>query len=545
MITGIFDQDINANLSMQVPKLYQQGIRQTLFTMERFWMYMFDAIYQSIVAYYFGQFIYSASSTSDKGYSSDKDAAGTFIAFTCVLTVNLYNGINTYYWTWITFAGIVLSNAIWTAYVVAFASSTDNRTYGQSEVLLLEPQFYLGMLLTIAVALLPRLVIKYAQQFFVPTDTDIICELQKYFWKEGEKVGPEYDGGFIDREHTSPTATSPVTVEVESEQRNFTLKRINSDHALDSQRKSVSRLSTIPVLKRAMSEASVMTPSARASVAGVAGASVVVTDEVDQLIIEQQEKDASGSGSSAGSKSPDLLSPNQSPTAQKEMNSDGFMPVLAGMRRRSSVPSPTPQNVRLLSPKSAMLPTAESYNVLSAIRKASENLKIRVPSRIRIPTSPSRQTGQTPSSSLIFMATHEELPNTGFCFSHEGGMSDLITPISQRLPRLDTGKSDSRHMSESNIKMDFFDMREKWRRSSTVSRKQGEASNDVSADKNVTRTDSRKRIMKNNERPLSAYSRLIPDQIESPSTQNTPIVTISDEDAISSDIPAEIKPEKQ
>ncbi|KAJ3415826.1 hypothetical protein HDV05_004099 [Chytridiales sp. JEL 0842] len=508
MIVGIFDQDINHKLCVQVPKLYQQGIRQSLFTMERFWMYMLDAVYQSLIAYYFGQYMYSAGSTNQAGFTHDKDAAGTFIAFSCVLIVNLYNGINTYYWSWITFAGIFASFIIWTAYVVMFATAPENRTYGQLNVLFQEATFYLGIAMTVAVALLPRLVIKYTQQYFMPTDTDIISEVQKYFWQNGQKVDENVD---FSREDLSdipgkiPTM-SDFADEV-AEQAGSPLKRINSDHALDGQRKSTSRVTSIPVLKRSISEASVMTPSARASVSGTG---MVVKDEVDKLVIAHHDVVIS-----PASLTPklDLLSIGVSPTSAVENNPDGFMPIHAeSTSRRPSVPSP--QNVRLPSPKAPSLPSAESYNVLNAIRKASQTLFKSVPSKLRIPAmTPSRVViQQAPSASLIFMATHEELPNTGFCFSHEGGMSEVISPMPGQRYSSTVTRTYPRYSSEKQM---------------GIEEGGGEVQSHLLSPKSYkmelrddSQGPSRRGSLRPEDRPQSAYGRLVADEAVTSSQQS-------------------------
>lgn len=51
LVLGIFDQDINSEISMQVPELYQKGVRQELYNFELFWAYILDGIYQSVICY--------------------------------------------------------------------------------------------------------------------------------------------------------------------------------------------------------------------------------------------------------------------------------------------------------------------------------------------------------------------------------------------------------------------------------------------------------------------------------------------------------------
>lgn len=90
MVIGFFDQDVNDRISLQVPELYMKGIRQQVYNMERFWFHVFDGIYQSVVIYYTGSFIFSDTTIDPRGFDSNREEFGTFLSFYAIITVNIY-----------------------------------------------------------------------------------------------------------------------------------------------------------------------------------------------------------------------------------------------------------------------------------------------------------------------------------------------------------------------------------------------------------------------------------------------------------------------
>ncbi|GME81987.1 unnamed protein product [[Candida] boidinii] len=55
---GIFDQDVPDYVSLLVPQLYKTGILRTEWTMEKFYWYMIDGLYQSIISFFFPYWMY-------------------------------------------------------------------------------------------------------------------------------------------------------------------------------------------------------------------------------------------------------------------------------------------------------------------------------------------------------------------------------------------------------------------------------------------------------------------------------------------------------
>ncbi|KAI9364414.1 hypothetical protein DFJ73DRAFT_809180 [Zopfochytrium polystomum] len=367
IIIGIFDQDVNQDVALQVPQLYFQGVAQNVFTPEGFWIQMAEAVWHSLVAYHTAKIALGETITSPQGRSDDKDATGTLLAISVIVTVNLYNGINTSFWCWITFMGILLSLIIWFAYLIVFVRSADSTSYGQLDVTMQEPAFYLTIPVILSFVFLPRFVCRYISQTYFPTDLEIVREVQKFFWTPSTVLRTELA---VKDDHDVDGRTSA--------QENF-----NAGH--DGQAGG----SQPPHHER---------PS-------LLGAPMV--SPPDKYVERQNFTDA------------------ESPVTG---NPDGFVPPTDWLRRRSS------DVLRRRAASESQPPTGVMDDAASEHVRGQQHSKFgtrataflrKVPESLGIRTRPGRN-----SASLLFMGTHEQLPNTGFCFSHEGGMTDVVTPTS-------------------------------------------------------------------------------------------------------------------
>lgn len=93
-----FDQDINAKAALAFPQLYLRGIRGLDYTRTKFWLYMGDGLYQSVVMFFIPFFAWSlgpAISWNGKGIDSLADF-GTTVAVVAIISANTYVGLNTH-----------------------------------------------------------------------------------------------------------------------------------------------------------------------------------------------------------------------------------------------------------------------------------------------------------------------------------------------------------------------------------------------------------------------------------------------------------------
>lgn len=92
-----FDQDINARAALAFPQLYLRGIRGLEYTRTKFWLYMFDGLYQSVVVFFVPYFAWAlgpALSWNGKTIDSLADF-GTTASVAAIVSANLYVGLDT------------------------------------------------------------------------------------------------------------------------------------------------------------------------------------------------------------------------------------------------------------------------------------------------------------------------------------------------------------------------------------------------------------------------------------------------------------------
>ncbi|EEH16420.1 hypothetical protein PABG_06507 [Paracoccidioides brasiliensis Pb03] len=179
ILMGILDQDVDDKVSLAVPQLYKTGIEQKEWTQKKFWLYMLDGFYQSIICFFMTFLLYRpASGVTENGLDlSDRMRMGVFVACSAVLASNSYILLNTYRWDWLT----VLINAIssllfffWTGVYTSVESS--GQFYKAASEVFDTLSFWALTLLTLTMCLSPRFTIKSLQKIYFPRDVDIIRE---------------------------------------------------------------------------------------------------------------------------------------------------------------------------------------------------------------------------------------------------------------------------------------------------------------------------------------------------------------------------------
>ncbi|POR32565.1 Phospholipid-transporting ATPase, partial [Tolypocladium paradoxum] len=181
-IMGVLDQDVSDKVSLAVPELYRRGIERLEWTQRKFWLYMVDGVYQSVMVFFIPYLLFiSGRSVTFSGLGlEDRLRFGAYIAHPAVLTINGYILINTYRWDWLMVLVVVLSDLFiffWTGVYTSFISSgyfykTAAQVYG-------EATFWAVFFIVPVICLFPRFAIKALQKVYFPYDVDIIREQEK------------------------------------------------------------------------------------------------------------------------------------------------------------------------------------------------------------------------------------------------------------------------------------------------------------------------------------------------------------------------------
>ncbi|KAL2871567.1 uncharacterized protein BJX67DRAFT_342623 [Aspergillus lucknowensis] len=179
ILMGIFDQDVDDKVSLAVPQLYKRGIERLEWSQTKFWLYMLDGFYQSVICFYLPYQLYEPANfvhASGKDVS-DRNRMGILVATCAVIASNTYIIMNTYRWDWLTVLINVISSLLiffWTGVYSSVITSAQfyksaAQTYGALS-------FWVVLLVTVMICLLPRFTIKAFQKVFFPLDVDIIRE---------------------------------------------------------------------------------------------------------------------------------------------------------------------------------------------------------------------------------------------------------------------------------------------------------------------------------------------------------------------------------
>ncbi|KAF1991630.1 phospholipid-translocating P-type ATPase [Aulographum hederae CBS 113979] len=179
ILLGVLDQDVSDKVSMAVPELYRRGIERKEWTQRKFWLYMLDGLYQSIVVFFVAYLIFApANFVTDNGLGvDDPKRMGVYIATAAVFIVNIYVLLNTYRWDWLILLIVAISILlIWFWTGVYTATTGGFQFYQAAPQVYGQVTFWCNLGLAIIIALLPRFMIKAYQKIRMPRDIDIIRE---------------------------------------------------------------------------------------------------------------------------------------------------------------------------------------------------------------------------------------------------------------------------------------------------------------------------------------------------------------------------------
>lgn len=140
---------------------------------------MLDGIYQSLICFFFAYLEFApATFVSSSGQDlGDSRRIGAYAGIPAVIVVNTYILMNTYRWDWLMVLLVTISILLiffWTGVYSAFTSSDE--FYKAAPEIFAQASFWVTIVLTCIVCLLPRFAAKSIQKIYYPYDVDIIRE---------------------------------------------------------------------------------------------------------------------------------------------------------------------------------------------------------------------------------------------------------------------------------------------------------------------------------------------------------------------------------
>ncbi|KAK5954495.1 phospholipid transporting ATPase [Knufia fluminis] len=229
ILMGIFDQDVSDKVSLAVPQLYRKGMERKEWSELKFWGYMVDGIYQSAICYFMGHLLFApATFETESGRGvADRSRMGVYIACADIVVVNAYILLNLHRWDWLTVLVTVISTLLiffWTGVYSSFEGSF--QFYKSGAEVYGSLSFWVLLLLTVMICLLPRFCVKFFQKNYRPYDVDVIREQVRqgkfdYLDQYGAYVPPKAVVGSGTPSDTTEVAADEPTKKVESHHARF------------------------------------------------------------------------------------------------------------------------------------------------------------------------------------------------------------------------------------------------------------------------------------------------------------------------------------
>lgn len=191
---------------------------------------MFDGLYQSVICFFMPYMLYQAANfaTENGRDIADRTRMGVLVATCSVIASNIYIMMNTYRWDWFTCLINAISSLLiffWTGVYSSFTAA--GQFYDSAAEVYGALSFWIVLLVTIMIALLPRFMYNAIQKVFFPRDVDIIREqvtlgkfkhLEQFEDYVPPNVGAAAIFGSGDASATSSELAKPIQTAVKQDQ---------------------------------------------------------------------------------------------------------------------------------------------------------------------------------------------------------------------------------------------------------------------------------------------------------------------------------------
>ncbi|KAJ2797489.1 hypothetical protein H4R20_005160, partial [Coemansia guatemalensis] len=179
VILGCVDKPFNYRTAMTYVAVYSDGIRNRYYQWWRYYLYVVDGIYQSVVIFFtFYLFTYWSDVQNSSGRTWGRSDLSTGPTVSVVIAASLCVGFNSWQWNWIMAVAISLSIVVCLLYVAISSAVRYYSLEGVAAAVMSTVQFWFGVVIAVVVALLPRYSVHCWQKLNRPQDLDIIREIK-------------------------------------------------------------------------------------------------------------------------------------------------------------------------------------------------------------------------------------------------------------------------------------------------------------------------------------------------------------------------------
>lgn len=180
-VLGVLDQDVPDYIAMEIPQLYRMGIsRGKHKDMIKFFNYMIDGIYQSVICFFWPWLVFHQGNFGTKNglILNDRFSVGNFSAVSSIFVSNTFILMRQKRWDILTIGLNVLSNALTIIWIGGYSSNTFSVNYYFTGVNCYRSGSFWACVFCIMVGcLLPRFALDVFKVNWFPNDVDIVRKL--------------------------------------------------------------------------------------------------------------------------------------------------------------------------------------------------------------------------------------------------------------------------------------------------------------------------------------------------------------------------------
>ncbi|PRP86622.1 hypothetical protein PROFUN_05101 [Planoprotostelium fungivorum] len=198
---AILDQDVKPDKVFAYPRLYEIGQRNEQFSLKLLWGWFAYGIFHALIIYYGMTYWFGYSVVAEGGQTYDIWTLSIAGFSAVVLVVNLKVAVETYYWTWVNYAAILSTIAVWFIYSFLFNAieSVAGEEYWVTQKLWKAPSFWFFLIIITATCLIPDLSFRFIYRTYFPELRHIVQEIQMEGREQRKKLRQK---GFVVKKPT-------------------------------------------------------------------------------------------------------------------------------------------------------------------------------------------------------------------------------------------------------------------------------------------------------------------------------------------------------
>ncbi|CAA21897.1 P-type ATPase [Schizosaccharomyces pombe] len=185
VVIGIFDQFVSAGQLFQYPQLYQLGQRSEFFNLKRFWSWITNGFYHSLLLFLCSIAVFYYDGPNKDGLASGHWVWGTTLYAAILATVLGKAALISNHWTQYTVIATLGSFLLWIVFMPIYAVAApaigfSKEYYGIIPHLYGNLKFWASLLVLPTIALMRDFVWKYSSRMYYPEEYHYVQEIQKY-----------------------------------------------------------------------------------------------------------------------------------------------------------------------------------------------------------------------------------------------------------------------------------------------------------------------------------------------------------------------------